>query len=279
MAHQWPVLKAGAIVALTGVILICVGQRVWPQSISGIDTGITDMLRLLSGLGWLGFLLVQVMVTISGFLPASLVAVSAGAAYGVALGFASASISTLTGAAVAFLLSRSLLRPFIERKILGRPRLSGLDGQIKSQGWRLVCLLRLSPVMPFAATSYALGLSSIALGEYLIGTLASLPPLLAYVLTGAFVKTGVSAWSHGEHSIRLVLVGTGTLAMVVLAIQAARMLRRIVMAPNATPPSPSGIRTTIVRGTRFVLLGVPKPRTVERSDAAVHFAMRPDRQG
>jgi uncharacterized membrane protein YdjX (TVP38/TMEM64 family) len=133
----------------------------------------------------------------------------------------------MTGAVIAFLLSRSLLRPFVERKLSGAPHLSNLDGQIRNQGWRFVCALRLSPIAPFAATSYALGLSSIALGEYLAGTLASLPSLLVYVLAGAAVKTGASAWSGGEKSMRIALLVFGALSMAILVVQATRALRRV----------------------------------------------------
>jgi|tagenome__1003787_1003787.scaffolds.fasta_scaffold20729181_2 uncharacterized membrane protein YdjX (TVP38/TMEM64 family) len=152
------------------------------------------------------------MIANSGFIPAALVGVSAGAAYGVAISFAIASIRTLTGAVVAFLLSRSMLRRLIEYKLRDRPRLSDLDKQISNHGRWLVCLLRLSPVMPFAATSYALGLSSIApiaLREYVVGTLASLPSLMAYVLAGALVKTGVATWSGEESLIRLASLTAG----------------------------------------------------------------------
>jgi len=220
-------LRLGALAALATLVLLCVGQHFRPQAILGVDNVFNDALRALYGLGLGGFVFVQVLVAISGFLPASLVGVSAGAAYGVRLGFAAAAISTLIGAVIAFLLSRSLLRPFIERKLSGTPQLSSLDGQISNQGWRFVCALRLSPVAPFAATSYALGLSSIALGEYLAGTLASLPSLLVYVLAGAAAKTGASAWSGGEKSIQIALLVFGSLSMVILVIQVVRALRRI----------------------------------------------------
>lgn len=225
-------LLLGSIAALTAVVLVCVGQHVWPQALVEISGSIADGPRSSSRFGWGGFLLIQVVVAISGFLPASLVGVSAGAAYGVTFGFATASISTLTGALVAFLVSRSLLRPVIEQKLRNRPHLASLDGDIGNRGWRVVCLLRLSPVMPFAATSYMLGLSSIALGDYMIGTLASLPALLAYVLVGALVKTGLSAWSDGQNLIRLASLGIGMLSMVILLIGANRMLRRVGLAPR-----------------------------------------------
>jgi len=192
------------------------------------------MLQDLYGFGWAGFVLVQVLVVISSFLPASLVGVAAGAAYGVTLGFATASISTMSGAVIAFLLSRSLLRPFVERKLSARPRLVSLDGHIRKQGWRFVCTLRLSPVAPFAATSYALGLSSITSGEYMVGTLASLPALLGYVLAGAAVRTGASVWREGETSIRMAVLIVGALATALLVFQVARALRRVGTDEPAT---------------------------------------------
>jgi uncharacterized membrane protein YdjX (TVP38/TMEM64 family) len=124
-----PLLTIGAVAASKTLTLMYVGQQVWPEAIVLVDGCFT------------------------------------GAAYGATIGFAMASISTLMGTIVAFLLSRSMLRPVVKRILRGAPRLSSLDGQIGNQGWRFVCLLRLSPVMPFAATSCALGLSSITLGN------------------------------------------------------------------------------------------------------------------
>jgi hypothetical protein len=76
-------------------------------------------------------------------------------------GFLLAAASTMVGALAAFFLSRSLFRPTVERLIATRPRLRNFDALIAQDGWRLVCLLRISPVMPFSAASYMLGLSSI----------------------------------------------------------------------------------------------------------------------
>jgi uncharacterized membrane protein YdjX (TVP38/TMEM64 family) len=248
MARPCPRRRLRLIAALAVVVLLYAaqhfcGQHGWPQAIGGIVGRVTNAGQGLLRLGWAGFLVVQVIIAISGFLPASLVGVSAGAAYGLTLGFATAALSTLTGAVVAFLLSRSLLRPFIERKLRGLPHLASLDGEIRNQGWRLVCLLRLSPVMPFAATSYALGLSSIAFGEYLLGSLASLPSLLGYVAAGMLVRTGMSTWHDGQNLIRLASLGIGVLSMIILAAQAARMLRRVVPAPQAMVGSPTGSET------------------------------------
>jgi uncharacterized membrane protein YdjX (TVP38/TMEM64 family) len=233
-------LRLGVIAALTALTLVCIAQYVWPQAITQIFRELINAVGSLHGLGWPVFVLVMAIVAISGFLPASLVGVSAGVAYGAIFGFATASISILTGAAVAFLLSHSLLRPIIERKLRGRPQLSNVDGQIGSQRWRFVFLLRLSPVMPFAATSYALGLTSIALGEYMVGTLATLPSVMIYVLAGTAAKTGVSAWRTEENSIQFALLALGTLSTVIVVIKIARMLRCVepALAPEQAEPDP-----------------------------------------
>ena len=54
-------------------------------------------------------------------------------------------------------------------------------------------LLRASPLTPFVATSYLLGLSAISVRDYMLGTLAALPALLGYVSLGAFARAGLSA--------------------------------------------------------------------------------------
>jgi uncharacterized membrane protein YdjX (TVP38/TMEM64 family) len=97
-------------------------------------------------------------------------------------------------------------------------KIQSLDRMIGDDGWKVVCLLRVSPVMPFSATSYLLGLSRIGHGAYIIGTLASLPALLGYVAMGALTGAGLSAWLHGESSIRWLLLGFGGVATIALTV-------------------------------------------------------------
>ena len=83
-------------------------------------------------------------------------------------------------------------------------------------------LLRISPVMPFAATSYMFGLSSIDPRGYILGTPASLPSLCGNVLIDTLADTScsdafkrftraatytilaswlVGGWSHGSERV------------------------------------------------------------------------------
>jgi uncharacterized membrane protein YdjX (TVP38/TMEM64 family) len=113
--------------------------------------------------------------------------------------------------------------------------LARLDGAIAADGWRLVALLRVSPVMPFSLTSYALGFSGITLRDYMLGTLASLPALLGYVAIGALGGWGAGL-SHGpQHGIHLALLALGTVATLGLVLHLSRLLRRALALPGDAP--------------------------------------------
>src|SRR5271166_1527321 len=171
-------------------------------------------------------LAIQVLVAASGILPASLLAVAAGAIYGVEVGFLLAALCTLAGAMLSFWLSRSLFRPAVAKLLPEYPVLHAIEELVTQDGWKLVCLLRLSPLMPFAATSFALGFSSVKRGPYLIGTLFSLPSLLGYVMIGQFVGAMSVDWRDGPNEIRLALLGVGGIASVVAISRVGNIVRQ-----------------------------------------------------
>ncbi len=176
---------------------------------------------------WLAFGAGQVAVVACGVLPASVMAVMAGAAYGLAKGLLISVIATMLGGWIAFMLSRSILRPWIE-KLLSRSTFSSkFDAAIEGEGWRFIFLLRISPVMPFALTSYGLGLTSVRQRDFLIGTLASLPALVSYVAIGAMGRQGMSMSLSNAGAAQWALLGIGVIALVVAAMRTRDILARI----------------------------------------------------
>jgi uncharacterized membrane protein YdjX (TVP38/TMEM64 family) len=156
--------------------------------------------------------------------------VGAGAIYGLVPGFLLAAASTLAGAILSFFLSRSLFRANVERLVSRRPRLRNLEALIVREGWKLVCLLRVSPIMPFSATSIALGLSGVSLRDYVIGTLASLPALCGYVFIGTLADTSLSAWATGASPLRWALLGIGSLATLILIARFGQIAIKLRLA-------------------------------------------------
>ena len=188
--------------------------------------GISHWLRATGPLGWIIFMAIEFLVTLLGIVPGALLGILAGAIYGIATGFFASATGIMAGSMVAFSLSRSMLRPLIGRALRGHSRLLRLDEAIARDGWRLVALLRISPVMPFSITSYALGFSNIGWRDYVLGTSASMPPLLGYVVIGALGGMSLSAPTHGGQQVHLVLLGVGAAATLALTLHLSRLLSR-----------------------------------------------------
>ncbi len=214
-----------ACVIAGGIISAAVGFN----NLAGGTRAALHWAQTLRGTGWIILAALQICIAASGVLPASLAGMVAGALYGVTFGFGLAAISTMIGAFLTLLISRSLARSWMERTIRKSRRLRNLDDMLGENGTSLVCLLRLSPVMPFAATSFALGLSSVSVRDYMLGTLASLPALLGYVVLGKIAAEGVVSqqvgWLHWGMS------AAGLIATMVLVLKIGGLLVKVGLVP------------------------------------------------
>src|SRR6478609_5778292 len=72
----------------------------------------------------------------------------------------------LPGAVVNFLTSRYLLRGWLQRKFADNRRFHALDDGIAREGWRILLLSRISPVVPHSIVSYACGLTKLSLAKF-----------------------------------------------------------------------------------------------------------------
>jgi len=215
-----------AILAI-GLALVSLGLSLWLGArVAGALIGAAAWLR---GLGMPGeglFAAAVVVMTLVGIVPGALLGIAGGAIFGLGAGFLLSGVGILLGAVAAFALSRSVFRPLIVRLLRGR--LAVIDGVVAADGWRLVALLRLSPIMPFSLASYALGLSGVRLGDYVIGTLASLPLLLGYVVIGALGGLSLTGLGGRGADIRFGLLALGVVATLALTLHLGRLLARAV---------------------------------------------------
>jgi len=220
---------AGAILLLV-VLVGLVAMRLWPDQVRHFLDRAIRLEHDLGASGWLVAACAQVVIALCGVLPASIGAFAAGLAYGIAGGFVISGSATLLAAVLAFVLARRLFRPMAERLVTRYTAMARLDDAVRSEGWRLVVLLRLSPIMPFALTSYALGLTSLPLRTYVAGTLASLPALLGYVALGHFTAVGFTFVAAGQSSpLRWALL-TFTLAVTALLTVRLALIARVVLS-------------------------------------------------
>lgn len=117
---------------------------------------------------------------------------AAGFLYGPLLGAALAlSLGTLGGTG-CFLLGRTVLRRWVERRVAATPRLAAIDRAVREDGLRLVILLRLSPLAPFNMISAALGATGVPVRTFVVGTaVGHVFPVLVFAITGSTVATAL----------------------------------------------------------------------------------------
>eukprot|EP00879_Flechtneria_rotunda_P020066 GHRR01021102.1.p1 GENE.GHRR01021102.1~~GHRR01021102.1.p1 ORF type:complete len:213 (+),score=12.16 GHRR01021102.1:520-1158(+) len=114
--------------------------------------------------GFLIFSLLYVWFTVL-FLPPALLAACAGGLYGFLVAVPLVWVCAVLGETVSFLLGRFLLRRWVRELTSDWPMWTALNAALKEDGWKLVALLRVSPVIPFSLMNYALGSSSLSVGS------------------------------------------------------------------------------------------------------------------
>ena len=129
------------------------------------------------------------------------------------------------GASLAFLVARYLARGAIERRIAGNPRFAAIDRAVGREGFKIVALLRLSPIFPFNLLNYSLGLTKVRFLHYFAASIAMLPGTLLYVYYGAAAGSLASAvgGKTEKGTGDWVVLGLGLLATVVVTTYVTRL--------------------------------------------------------
>ena len=160
--------------------------------------------------------------------PGSVLTIGAGFIFGIWIGLVTVSIGSTLGAGAAFLLARTLMRGWTARKVAGNPRFQALDEAVGRQGFKIVLLTRLSPVLPFNLLNFAFGLTRVSLRDYMLASwIGMLPGAVLYIYIGSAMK-GLTELTSGERARTLeekVLFGFGLAATAVVSFVLARMAR------------------------------------------------------
>lgn len=140
-------------------------------------------------------------------IPGSVLSAVGGLSFGVYLGTALVSFGSTLGASCAFLVARYLARPTVEKIVKNRPLFKKIDDGVTQHGWRMVAVTRLVPIFPYMFINYALGLTNIRFGTYVLVTfLGMLPANFALCLAAGSIVSGGDDWK--KIFIYLFIAGT-----------------------------------------------------------------------
>ncbi len=226
----WKRLGMGAAIIAAAVLLALLPVPRWTLQL-------VEAMRGAGALGVVGFSLAYLAAALL-MLPGAILTLAAGFAYGPIWGTLLVSPVSVAAAALAFLASRSVARPAIERRILGSPRFAAIDAAVADGGFRMVLLLRLSPILPYNLLNYALGLTRVGLTRYVAASfLGMLPGTFLYVYLGSLATSAAELASgrRGPGAGGQLLFWGGLAATVLAAWLVGRAARRALDQAMAKP--------------------------------------------
>jgi uncharacterized membrane protein YdjX (TVP38/TMEM64 family) len=222
---MWKAFAALGAVAALVVLARFLPVRDWAAALQG----------RLAGLGAAGVLLFAAVYLLTTLLlgPVWLLTLVAGLTYPVPAAVALVSAVSTVSAAAAFLIARHFARKRVEAIAAQNARFAAVDRAIATKGWRIVFLLRLSPLVPYAFSNYFYGVTAIRFWPYVLSSwIGMLPITVLYVSLGAAGKVAVGAAAGGRTRTpwEWVALGVGLATTLAVTVWVARLAKRELSA-------------------------------------------------
>lgn len=173
------------------------------------------------------FAAAYVLATV-GMLPGAVLTLGAGFVYGPVGGALLVSPVSVAAATCAFLLGRTAARGWVADRLAAFPHFGAVDRAVESAGFKIVLLLRLSPLFPFTVLNYALGVTRVRLRDYVVASwLGMMPGTILYVYLGSLITSAseLARGGAGQGSATTWIYWVGLAASVAVAVVVTRTAR------------------------------------------------------
>lgn len=226
--NYWKWLAVGVALIALSVAASFVPLAEWIETIS-------DWVKTFGPFGVVVFVLIYAVATVL-FMPGSVLTIAAGLIFGVALGTLAAWSGAVLGASLAFIVGRYLARSKIEEKTKDNEKFQAIDEAIGKRGWKIIGLLRLSPLIPFNASNYFYGITKVGFWPYVLASAGGmLPGTLLYVYLGAAGKAGLGGGGMEQHSpLKYVFFGVGLVVTIGVTIWVSTIAKKALKEFGAT---------------------------------------------
>lgn len=184
-----------------------------------------DWVTELGPIGYLVFGAIYIIATVL-LVPGAILTLAAGLAFGL-WAFPVVVVAATIGAALAFLTGRYVARDAITDRYNQNDRFKAIDKAVSEDGWKIVGLLRLSPLIPFNLQNYLYGLTDIRFWHCMLATFFGIMPgTLMYVYFAAAGKAALgSDGDSGDPVLQWSLFGAGLIATVIVTVLVTRKAR------------------------------------------------------
>ncbi|CAL1362005.1 unnamed protein product [Linum trigynum] len=146
--------------------------------------------------GPLVLVLVYIPLTVLA-VPASVLTLGGGYLFGLPVGFIADSIGATLGATAAFLVGRTVGRPYIISKLKNYPKFQAVTIAVERSGFKIVLLLRLVPLLPFNMLNYLLSVTPVRVGDFVLASMLGVMPITFALVYVGTTLNDLSAITHG----------------------------------------------------------------------------------
>jgi uncharacterized membrane protein YdjX (TVP38/TMEM64 family) len=182
-------------------------------------------------IAWAIFIAVYICAAVI-LVPGSILTLAAGFIFGLPLGVVLVSAGSVLGAAAAFLVGRFFARDWVADRIATLPKFRALDNAVRHDGFTIVLLARLSPLIPFNVLNYTLGITAVRLRDYILASwIGMLPATVLYVYIGTLANdlTAIASIRQGGLAVQGLWIA-GFVATIVLTVLITRRATRALTA-------------------------------------------------
>ncbi len=196
------------------------------------------------------------------FLPGAALTLAGGAIFGLVDGLLAVWVGASVGLALSFLIARYLARQKVSALASANPKFGAIDRAIGQGGWKIVAMLRLSPVMPFNVQNYLYGVTALGfVPAVLTSAVFILPGTFLYVYLGHVAAQAAEAASGGQgrSAAEWGLLAVGLLATVLVTVYVTKLASKVLKEQTAIDEAPAE--------------QAPAPKTTSGSSAIVTAAV------
>ncbi len=164
-------------------------------------------------------------------LPGGILSIGGGFFFGLWWGFLIVLVGNVTGAALAFFLSRVAGRRWLRRRLLRHPAYEALEPAVRREGWKIILLSQLHPLFPTSLLNYLYGLTTIRFRTCMLWvTIGQAPGLFLYAYLGTLGQLGLNLFrgkTH-PHPIEYVIWGFGFFSLIIVIVFLGRIALRLL---------------------------------------------------
>ena len=179
---------------------------------------------------WGPIIFVAAFIILTGLqIPESLLAVAAGASFGLGEGIALVILVNIAGAIIWFWIARLILSGMVMRFMGKHPKLNAIEQATANEGFKLMVLLRLGP-FSYGFLNIALGASRVRFWPYTLALIGVIPGNFATVYFGSLAThVAKKTVRHGSvdnlSDLHFFMMGFGFVVTLIVVVVIAHVAR------------------------------------------------------